>query len=677
MEKINYEVLFSLIQQEAIVLFEDDFHFKYDKNAIVYSLMRQNKLAQKEMMEELKVIDPELYKVFELFIKEFSQMEITDSDVQNIIEYDIESAFVTPSLKEKFSTFKELYENIELNILSNLVKKLLEFFGIGAECPPIFEELFRQYIFKNFEWKDFRVFTRFSAIDSKRFQTFLQRKKEKLIVCIVDNQLEKNEYAKEIINVIEENGKNRERFVIGAIFSSTIDNGQIDNNVYFELVRKENADDLQGAIVRSAYSYILKKMEYIYMETMEKAFEDAVTNKNIAFYLANMAATEGITNYQVITEWIKLIFEWKLSENPELYKMVRFTKLVDLLDDKEGEDQVSLKKIDIFEAFDFNVNSYNEPIASGDIFIVNENQNNEKIYILLGQDCDMMYSLARPIKNGISELVEAEAVCQMEIGKEVEQNKQNIRISNFLKNDEIKTLEIKYTSRKFIDNQILNLCQFNELGKCEIDLEKGLNDKKLIMPDYYPELYEELQKYFNAIKMLNNLSGESLDTILNSKQSPRIIKLHEYNVIEEEKIIYPIRRVGRLRNKYTLFLYKMYLEYRGRHPFNTINMSRLQEGSVGIEKYEDKKINVTYLLSPDRKTNKGDARRLIWIVKRDDVNALLNGIMSEVGKIEGEEDLYLDNIKTPYEKTFTLNNGKTLSIIKRKKGILCLKVKRD
>lgn len=193
----------------------------------------------------------------------------------------------------------------------------------------------------------------------------------------------------------------------------------------------------------------------------------------------------------------------------------------------------------------------------------------------------------------------------------------------------------------------------------------------MIMPDYYVELYGELQNYFKAIKNLKDLSGEALDTIFNSNQSPRIIKLHEYNT-DNNQIEYPIKRIGRLRNAYTLFLYKMYLEYRGRHPFNTINMSRMQEGSVEIEDHEDKKINVTYLLSPDRKTNRSEARKLIWIIKAEDVNRLLKDVFNEEGKIENKEEIYLDNVKTPFETTCTLNNSKVLIIRKTKKGKLCL-----
>lgn len=672
MENISFDVLFSLIQQNVLIFFEDDFEFEDEKTAIVYSLMRQNKTSQKEMLEELKQVNLHIYEAFEKIIDGLSKIKITKENVDKIIIYDIESAFDMPGLKEEFASFKELYNDVEIKNLSDDTKKILEYYGIGANYPNIFEEMFDQYIFSDIEWKDFRVLTGFSAKDSRRFQEYLNKMKEKLVVCIIDNQLGKNAYAEEIINIIKEKGKDRDRFVIGAILSSTTDKGDIDDDAYFELVEKKEPKKLQVAIARSAYSYILKKLEYTYVETMKKAFEDAAKNKNIAFYLANMATAEGITNYQVITEWIKLIFDWKLSENPELYKMVRFTKLINMMEDEKGEESSDLKNIDIFEAFDLNINLYNEPIASGDIFIVNAGKSNEKIYILLGQDCDMMFSPQRPVKNGISEMVEAKAVCQREIGKEVEQNKQNIRIANFPNNDGIKTLEVKYASRKFIDNQILSLCQFNELGQCEIDLEHPLNDQKMIMPDYYGELYVELQNYFDAINILKNESGKLLNTILSNNQSPRILKLHEY-IIEGKKIKYPIRRLARLRSPYTLFLYKMFLEYRGRHPFNTINMSRLQEGSVEIEEHKDKKINVTYLLSPERNTNRSDPRKLIWIIKREDINVVLKDILNEDAEIDSEEYIYLDKIDTPYDKKIKLNNGKTLTIQKRK-GKINLKI---
>ncbi len=640
--------------------------------------MRQNKNAQKEMLEEIEQVDGQFYNLFQGIISSLSEIELTREDIQNIVENDIESAFQIPMLKEKFKSFEEVYNRIEIKVIPKAVEQILKYFGIGSNYPQIFENIFTQYIFNDVEWKDFRVFTEFSSKDLKRFRDYLCRKKPQLVVCIVDNQLGQNECAKEIINVIKENGKDNDRFVIGAIFSSTIDDGNIDNNVYFELVKKEEPSKLQSAIVCSGYSYILKKLEYTYVETLKEAFENAVKNRNIAFYLSNMASTEGITNYQVITEWIKLIFDWKLSENQELYKMLRFTKLINLLDEGEMETHTDLKKIDIFEAFDLNVNRYSEPIASGDIFIVNEKGIDEKIYILLGQDCDMMYSPERPVKNGISELVEAEAVCQIDIGKEVEQNRQNIRISNFPKdNNQTRTLEIKYTSRKYIDNQILNLCQFNEAGECKINLEQKLNDEKMIMPDYYMDLYTDLQNYFSAIEKLKNASGESLEIMLNSNQSPRIIKLHEYNIIENNTLKYPIRRLGRLRSPYTLFLYKMYLEYRGRHPFNTINMSRLQEGIVEVEGDENKKINITYMLSPDRTINRKDSRKLVWIIKTENINVLLKDIDNENGELNDKtENIYLDKIVSPYDKQFQLSTGKTLIITKRKKGKMSLEIRK-
>lgn len=59
-------------------------------------------------------------------------------------------------------------------------------------------------------------------------------------------------------------------------------------------------------------------------------------------------------------------------------------------------------------------------------------------------------------------------------------------------------------------------------------------------------------------------------------------------------------------------------------------------------------------------------------IKAEDVNRLLKDVFNEEGKIENKEEIYLDNVKTPFETTCTLNNSKVLIIRKTKKGKLCL-----
>lgn len=96
----------------------------------------------------------------------------------------------------------------------------------------------------------------------------------------------------------------------------------------------------------------------------------------------------------------------------------------------------------------------------------------------------MMNSSTRKRKNGISELVNATAVNQNSIDSAVKLNGQFLFISNFRKNkdDAVKTLKVRYTSREFIENQILQLCQFNDEGKCILDINQKKYNENGVEP---------------------------------------------------------------------------------------------------------------------------------------------------------------------------------------------------
>ena len=65
----------------------------------------------------------------------------------------------------------------------------------------------------------------------------------------------------------------------------------------------------------------------MYQQVLGEAFDEAVRSKNIAYYLSSMADFEGVTNYQVITNWIKLLFEYKLDDIQELTAVAGMTRL--------------------------------------------------------------------------------------------------------------------------------------------------------------------------------------------------------------------------------------------------------------------------------------------------------------------------------------------------------------
>ena len=388
---------------------------------------------------------------------------------------------------------------------------------------------------------------------------------------------------------------------------------------------------------------MLSELKGVYQTVLGDAFDEAVRNKNIAYYLSSMANYEGITNYQVITNWIKLLFEYKLSDIKELSRIAGMTRLIGLLEDEKLEFSKEMLDLNTFEAFDFSINKYREPIASGDVFLIN----NKKIYILLGQDCDMMNSSTRKRKNGISELVNATAVNQNSIDSAVKLNGQFLFISNFRKNkdDAVKTLKVRYTSREFIENQILQLCQFNDEGKCILDINQKKYNENGVEPEYYENLYEELVVYYEALLKLNTESCAALDLILKSSQSGRILHLNDYIYNQEQKnvIEYKIRRICRLKHPYMLYLYKMYLEHQGRHPFDCMNMSRVQEIQVKLKQKTSIVVSVDMILTPDRDMNRSHIDNMDWYIDISTLQNVVSALLDSV--VEVQEDVQYIEIK--------------------------------
>ena len=672
MELISYKYMFELLDIKDILFFEDDFRFEDTKNAIVYSIWRQNKNDRKHMMKELKTLNPLLYSKLKDLIYGFDLIkEITDEQLNQIIINEIESAF--DLFPNEFCDFKKKYDviNVDNDILDPDTQSLLHFYGIGVVEPEIFGEIFRNYISSDQERKSFRVFRSFNALEQKQLDNYIKNSNGFPVVGIIDNQLMSEQRGEEIVQVFKNHSK---ATLIGAIFSSTTDIAIIDEKVYLEIVNKEDPSKLNVAIVKSAYSYVLRKLHRIYKKTLDDAFKDAVQNRNIAYYLSSMARIEGISNYQVITEWIRLLFNSKLSDEPSIKEIIRLSKLLSMLED-DGEITEEFSKLNSYEVFDLNVNKFYEPIAAGDVF----EDNDGKLYILVGQDCEMMFNANRPEKNGVAELVEAEVGKQSDPINDIKQNRENICINNFRKADSegVSKLVIKYTSRKFIENQILRLCQFNDTGECGIYIDKDLEDVSRIMPEYYFDLHKGLNGYFSALVEINNKCHEELHAVFENKHSPRLKNLNITDFIYDDstnKLSYPLTRIGRLREPYTMFLYKLYLEHRGRLAFNTINMSRIQPYMVKVEDTSES-IDVDLYLSTSRDDNKNDIRKLTWILSKKDVELNINRIFEKQDEREewticsADESIILDNNSNPYDKEICVSGNRKMKLTKRKKSL--------
>ena len=656
MEKqIAYEKMFDILNADTVIIFEDDFILNTNKNEICYGLVRMSITNRYKMLSEIGKINPIGKEQLETFAKDFDKVFEAIKNWEDEIPYnDIETAFKVIREKEEYLEVLEQVENRYKSIdIDGWLKKeeslnILSTYGVGVDIPNLYEELFDEFLHNKAHWREYRIFRDFTASTQTEFKMYIDDflNSKGMIVCIIDDQMKDKKCAIEIVNYIDklQQEQNRRLNIIGLIYSSFDNNDYITDNIYFEYIKKgQSKKAFQAALTKSSYSHMLSELKGVYQTVLGDAFDEAVRNKNIAYYLSSMAKYEGITNYQVITNWIKLLFEYKLSDIKELSRIAGMTRLIGLLEDEKLEFSKEMLDLNTFEAFDFSINKYREPIASGDVFLIN----NKKIYILLGQDCDMMNSSTRKRKNGISELVNATAVNQNSIDSAVKLNGQFLFISNFRKNkdDAVKTLKVRYTSREFIENQILQLCQFNDEGKCILDINQKKYNENGVEPEYYENLYEELVVYYEALLKLNTESCAALDLILKSSQSGRILRLNDYIYNQEQKnvIEYKIRRICRLKHPYMLYLYKMYLEHQGRHPFDCMNMSRVQEIQVKLKQKTSIVVSVDMILTPDRDMNRSHIDNMDWYIDISTLQNIVSALLDSV--VEVQEDVQYIEIK--------------------------------
>lgn len=657
--QITYDKMFGIMKVKDIIIFEDIFPTIRSKNGICYGLVRMSKRNRRSMLDEIEKVYFVCKEQLSAFLIEFDKVFNIITDWENTVPYnDIETSFriIEENVEhcDLISVIREKYDaiNIEGWIEKDRILNILYSYGAGLEIPALYDDLFDEYIQKEQRWKSFRIFRDFSAMTEIEFKQYVGYSVEEgTIICILDDQLRNGKCAREIANCIEkmQSGPNGRLNIIGLIYSSFDNKDCISDKIYFEYItKKASKRRFQAALTKSAYSQMLSKLKEVYTKTLELSFDEAVKSKNIAYYLSSMADCEGITNYQVITNWIKLLFEYKLNDTRELTGIASMTQLINLLEDEKVEFSKEMLDLNTFEAFDFNVNKYRQPIASGDIFIYKKD-----IFILIGQDCDMMYSSTRTRKNGISELVKASTVNQCNLDNSVKLNSEYVFVSNFRKNkdDKVKTLKIRYSSREFVENQILQLCQFNDEGECKLNISEPEYMMIGIEPLYYEEMYSELVSYFNALLKIGTSEKQALEVIINSRQSKRLLTLTDYDIQSAKNgmIYFGMCRICRLKHPYMLYLYKMYLEYQGRHPFDCMNMSRVQEIQVKIVQKENLFLTVDAVLTPDREINRMHIGSLDWYVDTNTLESTMSQLLN-MSVVLNETQQYIEIV--PEATTF-------------------------
>ncbi len=178
------------------------------------------------------------------------------------------------------------------------------------------------------------------------------------------------------------------------------------------------------------------------------------------------------------------------------------------------------------------------------------------------------------------------------------------------------------------------------------------------MADYYIKL----QQFFSAVKKLRNQDEETFETVIADEYSPRLLSFKEFDK-ESDIAVFDLKRVCRLAHDYVFYLFKLYLEYRGRQPFQTINLIRQEDTSLPIvlgNNETEQYLSFRSVPIPD-KSNRKD---WCWIIEASELNRTLEAL--ELPKLSGtDQEIVLKNETISID----LQQGKRLCIRKAKKKV--------
>lgn len=654
---MNYKELFSAINCQRLVIIEDDFQqTPYSKNRVIYDIARMNLNDRKYYLEEVSAISSKLCKDISTFLKAFDNyFDAIENWDDCILNGDILSSLPSSSEEEQQekSHFAQLFNCIEDSLLQEKAYSIGAKYGIGVNHPSYFDELYKEYIAEENRLQSIRIYTDFSSYTQSLFEKDLAlANTENSIVCVIDNVLKDERRAGEIIDEIEKQCQPNRKNIIGCIFSSKSPLEKISEAVYFEYTSKEQGN-LEASIARSAYNFFISELKTETISGLEQAFTKALKNKSIAFFLSQKAYSEGTSEYQVINDWIKLL---SISSNNNLETVKRLTclsRVINSLEDTEEIPDPELQNLNTLEAFDYTINEFYLPIASGDIF---KNSKGEW-FVLIGQDCDMARRPDTPPRNALAELLPAIIRNQTDFVKWANDLK-TASIFNFketINSDSTNILVVDYQHRKYLSNEIISLCGFNETGECKISLSQKLSvSQAKLMPKFIVDYYKRLQDYFSSVKTIRNNVGDAFDLIISEDFSKRLISLNDFK-LDSNLVSFDLTRVCRLSHNYVFYLYKLYLEYRGRHPFQTINLARQANLSLPITENKKRKSGLSMsfqcIPTPDNKKPK----ECPWIVKVSEINRICNYLGQNEIDEQGDEIKLTDKITTKSLKNSTKN----------------------
>lgn len=658
MRNISYGELLDNIGCGLVIFLEDDFTIPptFNLNLVLYRSVRLNNVFFGKLYDALHQIDITFADDLKKFVTAFKKGIHHISNWNDVIKDDVESALDVIKTQDEplFNELSEIYQSLS-DPQNEDVKNVLFQYGVFANLPTNYSPIFEQFLCSETEWKPFIIFKSYLHEEKAALKALVKEysKNGNIVCCLIDNDLSGENKAAAIVEDLEEISIANDIKAIGAVVTSKASYKKINEKIFIDYVSKDNMGHLKDSLLRSTYHYLLHKFKSNAVKGIEDAINKASTHRDIALYLSDIAQVEGMSNYEMFTQWLNELCEYYMSQNEQLPRIVSISNLIERQQDEEG-DVVSAPDfgdINTFESFDYSVNKYYQPVSPGDVFVGEDG----KIYILVGQACDMAMGIDRDRRNGLCELVCATAETLPSAAK-LKNDMQHMWINNFKCGGAITALKINYQKRYFIENEVLGLSSYSAEGQCEIALDSSdLSLQKPLLQQYQIGYYETLKKFFDSVRAIKTACPEAAETVLANGSIQWACRTIDF-VVDGEKIHYPIKRICRLRDRYLMFLYKLFLEFRGRIPFNNANLARTTCSKVNF--YNGDKSLDLYLDILLTKTNEQLKKAHVIIIKKADVESVLQdlGFESPTVALDEEYSLGADplKIKLSVSKTVVL-----------------------
>ncbi len=603
----KFQQLIEELRTDLIIFVDDDFTPPNDSGEILSFIITLSDLNYFLLKNQLTIIDNDLLEHLDEFKESLVGIEFNEEHNDYI-----GAGLILEVLKnEKFAHLQTKAEAICQNINKNISDPenkfaltimsygLLKLSGALTCYKPFFEsirELGPQKIvrvYRSLEGNDFVLFY-------KEILDILQCLDNKSFLLIVDKMLANSQDGNVIISDLRARIDDTHTFfsVLFTSKESPLPTVPL-SHFHFEIHKKADEEDsinrMSLGLALCAYAILFNKLSELNITALNEA-KDLIlkSGKENILYLASMAHSEGETVFDAITDWFGLLVQKKL--NDKLFSqtdgtldfnfIVRLTSFLNLdffenkTENLAGDFKDAIQELSSFELFDYHINSSYSPPAPGDIFLIEE-----KLYVLTGQDCDLIVRDGKDgicRKDGLAEMIECEFSKRL-LGSKKTESDSTIAFNYFFYNDNYGSLKAKFSERIFFDFRLLDLCSLNENGKSNYFADRSLSDNAIkSMPimwsKYYPTLFNELQNKVDIYQALEkaNISTDSLLVDKSFSLKPDL---------KDGIVAFPVERIARLKGKFKEYFLRCYWERKTRMGLNNISVFNRELVNIDTFKY--------------------------------------------------------------------------------------------